>query len=77
MNQLAVKLLAPEGLLISASCSMSLTMDDLHAVVASAARNGKRDLQIVYTGTQAADHPVHPHIPETAYLKAIFSKALN
>lgn len=77
LNQLAVKLLAPEGLLVSASCSMSLTMDDLHAVVASAARNGKRDLQIVYTGTQAADHPVHPHIPETAYLKAIFSKALN
>lgn len=77
LNQLALKLLAPEGLLVSASCSMSLTMQDLHDVVASAARNGKREMQIVYTGTQAADHPVHPHIPETAYLKAIFSKAIS
>lgn len=77
LNQLALKLLAPNGLLVSASCSMSLTMEDLHGVVASAARNGKRDLQIVYTGTQAADHPVHPHIPETSYLKAIFAQALG
>lgn len=71
-NQLALKLLAPGGLLVSASCSMSLTCDELVGVVGSAARNSGRFLQIIRSGTQAADHPVHPLIPETAYLKTVF-----
>jgi 23S rRNA (cytosine1962-C5)-methyltransferase len=71
-NQLALKLLAPGGLLISASCSMSLTQDELVDVIGSAARNSGRFLQIVHSGGQGADHPVHPLIPETAYLKAVF-----
>ncbi|HQQ64142.1 MAG TPA: class I SAM-dependent rRNA methyltransferase [Pseudomonadales bacterium] len=71
-NQLALKLLAPGGVLVSASCSMSLTLDELVDVVGSAARRSSRFLQIVHTGGQGADHPVHPLIPETAYLKAVF-----
>jgi 23S rRNA (cytosine1962-C5)-methyltransferase len=71
-NQLALKLLAPGGLLVSASCSMSLSREELVAVVGSAARNQNRFLQVVHTGGQGADHPLHPLIPETAYLKAIF-----
>lgn len=77
LNQLAVKLLAPEGLLVSASCSMSLTHADLTEVLASASRNTGRGLQLVYTGGQAPDHPVHPMIAETAYLKAVFARALD
>ena len=71
-NQLALKLLAPGGLLVSASCSMSLTSGELVDVIGSAARNSGRFLQIVHSGGQGADHPVHPLIPETAYLKAVF-----
>lgn len=71
-NQLALKLLAPGGLLVSASCSMSLKQEELVDVIGSAARNSGRFLQIVHSGGQGADHPVHPLIPETAYLKAIF-----
>lgn len=71
-NQLALKLLAPGGVLVSASCSMSLTPDQLVDVVGSAARRSNRFLQIVHAGGQGADHPVHPLIPETAYLKAVF-----
>jgi 23S rRNA (cytosine1962-C5)-methyltransferase len=71
-NQLALKLLAPGGLLVSASCSMSLAQDELVGVIGSAARNSGRFLQIVHSGGQGADHPVHPLIPETAYLKAVF-----
>jgi 23S rRNA (cytosine1962-C5)-methyltransferase len=71
-NQLALKLLAPGGLLVSASCSMSLIQDELVDVIGSAARNSGRFLQIVHSGGQGADHPVHPLIPETAYLKAVF-----
>jgi 23S rRNA (cytosine1962-C5)-methyltransferase len=73
-TQLALKLLAPGGVLISASCSMSLTMEELVGVVGSAARRSHRFLQIVHTGGQGADHPVHPLIPETAYLKAVFAR---
>ncbi len=71
-NQLALKLLAPGGLLVSGSCSMSLTMDELTGVIGSAARNSQRLLQIVHAGGAGGDHPVHPLIPETAYLKAVF-----
>lgn len=71
-NQLALKLLAPGGLLVSGSCSMSLQSDELVGVIGSAARNSGRFLQIIHSGGQAADHPVHPLIPETAYLKAMF-----
>lgn len=71
-NQLALKLLAPGGLLVSGSCSMSLKPDELTGVIGSAARNSGRFLQIVHSGGQAPDHPVHPLIPETDYLKAMF-----
>lgn len=71
-NQLAMKLLTPGGLLVSASCSMSLTHDELVGIIGSASRNSGRFLQIVHSGGQGADHPVHPLIPETAYLKTVF-----
>jgi 23S rRNA (cytosine1962-C5)-methyltransferase len=73
-NRLALKLLAPGGLLVSASCSMSLTLDELVGVVGSAGRNSGRFLQLVHAGGQGADHPVHPLIPETSYLKAVFAR---
>lgn len=76
-NQLALRLLAPGGLLVSASCSMSLTHDELVGVVGSAARNSSRFLQLVHSGGQGADHPVHALIPETAYLKAIFVRDVS
>lgn len=75
-TRLGLKLLAPGGLLVSASCSMSLTPDELVGVVGSAARNSQRFLQVVHVGGQAPDHPVHPLIPETAYLKAVFAREL-
>lgn len=73
-NRLALRLLAPGGLLVSGSCSMSLAMDELVGVVGSAARHSGRFLQVVHSGGAGADHPVHPLIPETAYLKAVFAR---
>jgi 23S rRNA (cytosine1962-C5)-methyltransferase len=35
-----------------------------------------RFLQLIEEGHQAPDHPVHPAIPETAYLKAFFARLL-
>lgn len=76
-NRLALKLLSPGGLLVSASCSMSLSLAELTGIVGSAARSGGRQLQVVHCGGQAPDHPVHPMIPETAYLKALFARELT
>jgi 23S rRNA (cytosine1962-C5)-methyltransferase len=73
INEAALRLLAPGGVLISASCSMHLGMADLHDVLRAAARRTRSELQLVEQGHQGPDHPIHPAIPETEYLKAAFS----
>lgn len=75
-NQLALRLLKPEGVLISASCSMHLKRDELMNVVRVAGSQLHRDLQVFHQGGQGSDHPVHPSIPEMEYLKSIFIRAL-
>lgn len=73
INELALNLLSPAGLLVSASCSMHLPEQDLVDAVAGAARRAGKALRLTHSGGQAADHPVHPVIPETRYLKALFA----
>lgn len=74
LNQLALRVLADEGLLISCSCSYHLAIESLQTAIQSAARHVDRAVQIVYQGMQSPDHPVHPAIPETRYLKAFFCR---
>ncbi|MCG6658314.1 class I SAM-dependent rRNA methyltransferase [Halomonas campisalis] len=71
LNREAMRLLGRDGLLLSASCSMHLAPERLVEVVRGAVRHQDRHGQVIYQGHQAADHPVHPAIPETAYLKAL------
>jgi 23S rRNA (cytosine1962-C5)-methyltransferase len=72
INELGLKLLAPGGVLVSASCSMHLGRADLvDAVQSAAVRSGCR-LSLIEQGAQGPDHPIHPAIPETEYLKALF-----
>lgn len=74
INQAAMQLLGKEGLLVSCSCSHHLGDDALLAMLSVAARHLDRNLQVLETGGQAWDHPVHPAIPETRYLKAVFAR---
>jgi 23S rRNA (cytosine1962-C5)-methyltransferase len=74
LNRLALKLLAPDGILISCSCSMHLSEERLQHIVHQSARKLGRQVQILERGFQCMDHPVHPAIPETAYLKALFCR---
>lgn len=71
INELAIKLLAPGGILVSASCSMHLPYEDLIDVVRNAARRQNRHARILTQGHQGPDHPVHPAIAETNYLKSL------
>jgi 23S rRNA (cytosine1962-C5)-methyltransferase len=74
LNQLAMQLLAPEGILVSSSCSHHMSAADLQDAIGKAARGAQRQVQILELGGQAPDHPVHPAIPETRYLKAYFCR---
>lgn len=76
LNQLALQLLTKDGILITSSCSHHMSRDSLLQVVQQAARHTDRSLQLLEQGQQGADHPVHPAIPETAYLKAFFLRVL-
>jgi len=76
LNELAMRLLSRDGMLVSASCSMHLPNDALVDVVRGAGRHVDRQVQIIHQGGQGADHPVHPSIVETQYLKAIFARVL-
>jgi 23S rRNA (cytosine1962-C5)-methyltransferase len=74
INQLAMQLLPRDGLLVSCSCSYHLEADALVDAIQRSARHLTRFAQIVATGGQSPDHPVHPAIPETRYLKAYLAR---
>jgi 23S rRNA (cytosine1962-C5)-methyltransferase len=76
LNRQGLQLLEPGGFLISSSCSMHLTAERLQQLLLQAARDSGRRLQVLERGFQAMDHPVHPAIPETAYLKTLFCRVL-
>jgi 23S rRNA (cytosine1962-C5)-methyltransferase len=77
INQLGMQLVDRDGVLISASCSRHLASERLEAILLGAARHLNRGLQILERGHQGPDHPVHPAIPETAYLKACFCRVIR
>jgi 23S rRNA (cytosine1962-C5)-methyltransferase len=77
LNQLAMQLLAGDGILVSCSCSYHVSAEDLNDAIAKAARATDKHLQILELGGQAPDHPVHPAIPETRYLKAYFCRVTD
>ncbi len=71
LNRLAMQRVARDGLLVTCSCSWHLGADELTEAVQHAARQLGRFAQVVEFRGQAPDHPVHPAIPETRYLKAL------
>lgn len=53
---------------------MHLSRAQLTDVVRAGGRHIDRNIQVFASGGQGADHPVHPAIPETDYLKALFCR---
>lgn len=76
VNQMAMQVLNKGGYLISASCSFHLKREQLHDTILKASRHVDRNAQIVEQGHQGPDHPVHPAIPETDYLKSFTTRIL-
>jgi 23S rRNA (cytosine1962-C5)-methyltransferase len=76
INELAMRLLNRDGFLISASCSLHLTRARLVDLLRAGSRHLDRQLQVLEQHGQGADHPVHPAIAETDYLKSVFCRVL-
>jgi 23S rRNA (cytosine1962-C5)-methyltransferase len=77
INQAAMQLLGKDGILVSASCSWHLQRDTLRDLLHSASRHLDRSLQIIGQGHQGPDHPVHPAIPETDYIKCLIGRVVT
>lgn len=74
LNRAALHLLAADGVLVSCSCSHHLSEEQLQRILLRESRQAGRRLQILERGEQGPDHPVHPAIPETRYLKAFYCR---
>ena len=71
INLLALKLLAPGGLLATFSCSGGVDIPLFQKIIAGAALDAKADATIVARLTASADHPVSLNFPEGEYLKGL------
>lgn len=76
LNEMAMQVLTKDGILISCSCSHHLPRETLIQLLLQAARHLDRSMQILEQGHQSPDHPLHPAIPETDYLKAFYARVL-
>lgn len=71
INLMAMKLLRPNGLLFTFSCSGGVEQDLFQKIIAGAALDAGVDLQFIDKMTQSSDHPVLSSFPEGDYLKGI------
>ncbi|HYN38074.1 MAG TPA: class I SAM-dependent rRNA methyltransferase [Rhodospirillales bacterium] len=71
LARLAAALVEPEGFLFVASCSHNVEPAALMGEVVHGAAAAGRSGRIIREAKAAADHPVHIHLPETAYLKSV------
>ena len=76
INLLAMKLLAPGGVLATFSCSGAITPELFDKILAEAAEDARRDFQVAGRTRQASDHPVALSFPEGLYLKGVVLRSL-
>ena len=77
INLLAMKLLKPNGILATFSCSGAMTEELFDKVLAEAAQDAGRDFQMIARTRQGADHPVALSFPEGLYLKGVILRGLT
>ena len=71
LNRAALGVLAPGGLLVTASCSARVSAEQFYDAVREAAFKARVDLQLVDERRQPPDHPVSPQFREGRYLKCL------
>ena len=76
INLRAMKILAEGGVLFTSSCSYHVSRDVFNMMLADAARDSGRRIQVVAATGASADHPELLNVPETGYLKGALLRAL-
>ena len=71
LAHIAARLAAPSGFLFLASCSYNVGVGDFAEAVRRGLADAGRGARILRTSGAGPDHPVHPALPESAYLKAL------
>jgi len=74
INRVAVGLLEPGGILVTCSCSGSVSREDFLHVLGGVAQRSRRSLQILECRGAAADHPVSASCLEGEYLKCVIAR---
>lgn len=69
--RLAMPLVKEGGILMICSCSHAVSPDALRAAASRMFHKAGRRARLIYSGRAGADHPVHPALPESGYLKAL------
>jgi 23S rRNA (cytosine1962-C5)-methyltransferase len=77
INLRAMRILAPGGILMTASCSFHVRRPQFEAAIAGAASDSGRALRVVEQLSQGVDHPEIITIPETGYLKGLVLKEMT
>ena len=77
VNEKALRLIRPGGVLVTCSCSAHIFEERFNDLIRQAARHVDRDLQILMRLEQGPDHPVNPAIPLTRYLKGLVVRVMD
>ncbi|MFW5815639.1 MAG: RlmI/RlmK family 23S rRNA methyltransferase, partial [Wenzhouxiangella sp.] len=77
INEKALRLIRPGGLLVTCSCSAHVYEERFVDAVQQAARHVDRDLQVLMRLEQGPDHPVIPAIAVTRYLKGLVARVVE
>ena len=71
INLLAMKLLNPNGILFTFSCSGHITRELFNKIISDAALDSGREVKIIKHLTQSPDHSISTNFPESLYLKGL------
>lgn len=77
INLRALKLLNPGGVLVTCSCSYHMSEELFLDIIADAALDASRRVQIIEKRGQSRDHPVLLGVPETHYLKCVIARVVD
>jgi 23S rRNA (cytosine1962-C5)-methyltransferase len=76
LNLRAIRLLTPEGILVSCSCSQHVSEEAFWHMILAASRDARRPVRLIEQRSQGPDHPVLGAMPETRYLKCCIVQGL-
>lgn len=76
VNLQALRVLRPDGFLVTCSCSHHVSEGQFWQTILDAARDARKQIRLLESRSQGRDHPVLPSMPETRYLKCFILQAM-